>query len=919
MLRLLLFIFFSVLILLELVTFANSQRSVSKSYGPPAFFLQDPNDGLCLAGGLYKRCSLSSLWYIQGKPGFYQIHHRLTDDEEDDICLSKMECHLDESSIDITDCGHCGTKKWNILGDSTTGFVLTQDKNKFCIKRSDEPGTGSTGKSSTGEKDKEKNKAEIIKCDKGYSSFNLVLVTKEDLTVMGSDNSKFINAVLDHNKVEVEDFLTSKKLDINVRDWDNTTALIAASSAGYLDTVQYLLSHGADLHLVDKDNVTALMEAARGGFFDILKLLHKEGAELELSASSGVTALWLAAGEGHTDIVEYLLQHKVDPNNARSDGITALMAAANGGFVSVVDRLIKAGASVNNQDKEGLTALINAVENGTVPLIKLLIEAGSDVNVMTETGFTPLIIAAGHGYTEVVDLLLTSGADIEGNNHPEGVTPLMYASAGGHYETVKLLLERGASVTSRHKQGGTALMESVTLGNSSIVNLLLNTGSDPLIVDNDGITLLMSAASQGHTDICRVLIEKGVDINAIGNSGGTALMFAVGQGHYNTSKLLIEKGADVNIVVEATTEYIEQNAKDIAEGTKEDIEPHKDGITALMLASQNGYLSLVKLLLEAGADATLADEEEMTALVYAIKGKYIDIALLLLEKGEGVNPDDVYYDQPTGSSSSTSSGSTESTGSSSLPLKEHNLLMDSLLNSHVNLSIALIRKGANISYTDDDGVTPLIQASYLGLEDVVSAILDRVNQGDDEMKSIVSMSNSEGVNALIAASSEGYLNIVKMLLATKVCDINAKDKDGTNALMAASVRGHWKVVEELIKGGIDINSQNIDGHTALMFAYNGKNQVETLLDKYSEYMKDLTEKDRENNNSTQLINEALEAHRQVIKLLIDNGADTQIKDNEGHIAVDFDYRQPETISSPSPHEDSVNTDETIVNLDKTEL
>ena len=35
-----------------------------------------------------------------------------------------------------------------------------------------------------------------------------------------------------------------------------------------------------------------------------------------------------------------------------------------------------------------------------------------------------------------------------------------------------------------------------------------------------------------------------------------------------------------------------------------------------------------------------------------------------------------------------------------------------------------------------------------------------------------------------------------------------------------------------------VNSQNIDGHTVLMFAYNGKNQVETLWECYSQFVSD---------------------------------------------------------------------------------
>lgn len=50
-------------------------------------------------------------------------------------------------------------------------------------------------------------------------------------------------------------------------------------------------------------------------------------------------------------------------------------------------------------------------------------------------------------------------------------------------------------------------------------------------------------------------------------------------------------------------------------------------------------------------------------------------------------------------------------------------------------------------------------------------------------------------------------------------------QDGTTALMAASVRGHKAAVDALVKHGANVDQQNLDGHTALMFAYNGRNQV----------------------------------------------------------------------------------------------
>lgn len=50
-------------------------------------------------------------------------------------------------------------------------------------------------------------------------------------------------------------------------------------------------------------------------------------------------------------------------------------------------------------------------------------------------------------------------------------------------------------------------------------------------------------------------------------------------------------------------------------------------------------------------------------------------------------------------------------------------------------------------------------------------------------------------------------------------------QDGTNALMAAASNGHLDAAKALVEAGAALNKQNSDGHNALMFAYNGRAQV----------------------------------------------------------------------------------------------
>lgn len=108
------------ILFLAIFAFA-APSSVTKSSGPPLFLLQDYNDGLCLAGSVFKRCSSDTLWYVRGKPGTYQIHKKHVDEEGENVCFGRSQCHLDNSTAQVLSCSHCGTKKWNILGDSETG------------------------------------------------------------------------------------------------------------------------------------------------------------------------------------------------------------------------------------------------------------------------------------------------------------------------------------------------------------------------------------------------------------------------------------------------------------------------------------------------------------------------------------------------------------------------------------------------------------------------------------------------------------------------------------------------------------------------------------------------------------------------------------------------------------------------------
>jgi hypothetical protein len=123
-------------------------------------------------------------------------------------------------------------------------------------------------------------------------------------------------------------------------------------------------------------------------------------------------------------------------------------------------------------------------------------------------------------------------------------------------------------------------------------------------------TLLSSAACYGPLECVRLLLERGGEINKANRYGDTTLDLAVLRGHEEMVSMLLSSGADIHR------------------------KAHR-GQTALMCASINGHVAVVRLLLWSMEDRGLdeRDEDGRTALCYACVYRYADVLRVLLLAG----------------------------------------------------------------------------------------------------------------------------------------------------------------------------------------------------------------------------------------------------------------------------------------------
>lgn len=156
--------------------------------------------------------------------------------------------------------------------------------------------------------------------------------------------------------------------------------------------------------------------------------------------------------------------------------------------------------------------------------------------------------------------------------------------------------------------------------------------------DKQGRTFLIIACGNLSLPFNTVqyLVDEDVEIDVISSRGRTALSIVMRQGRASVIKYLVDQGAEwsisdrSNIVNINELELVKYFVED---GIDIDYQDER-GSTALMKAVINNNTELVKYLLENGADFDIENSSGLTALDYAAKKKRVYIENLIKSGGE---------------------------------------------------------------------------------------------------------------------------------------------------------------------------------------------------------------------------------------------------------------------------------------------
>jgi len=106
------------------------------------------------------------------------------------------------------------------------------------------------------------------------------------------------------------------------------------------------------------------------------------------------------------------------------------------------------------------------------------------------------------------------------------------------------------------------------------------------------------------------------------------------------------------------------------------------------------------------------------------------------------------------------------------------------------------------------------------IEQIAQKMLANCYSEDNIIEDIKAIKNLEQVDRdgrtlLINAAFYNCPHVIEYLIEHKV-KLNAKDKVGYTALHAASQEGNIEIVEMLLKNGVDVNATNFFGNSPLM-------------------------------------------------------------------------------------------------------
>ncbi len=455
--------------------------------------------------------------------------------------------------------------------------------------------------------------------------------------------------------------------------------------------------------------------------------------------------------------------------------------------------------------------------------------------------------AARNGDLETIKKLATPSTINSLDDNERSV--LSCAAANGQLDVVKWLLKHGADPNLSNWQS--PLSQACFYGHYDVARILLENGADPNFTTHTGATPLSEAVDQTKgAKMVELLIAYGADVSWLDrNTKGTLLHKAAYNCEPGMVQLLLEQDMDPNALASGkwcngwTPLYFARDEDSAILLLNAGADPNHqaaDGFTPLMQAAVHDRKSIVSLLLARGADPAVEDNTGKRAVDFAFRNGSTEICRLLGEKSGAVDVRELQKEQEPDYWESVKGSTTRRLKKDDLAEKERIRL--TIVSGELSLLKQMSLNMNQLNQMLDNYLTPLHLASFTGKTEIVRWLLE------------------QGVDVSIRVPKENEVWL-----------------EGLDALGLAIQQKHEHVALLLIEAGAPLDRTYVDGQRLLHgFCFKGMNQA---LAAYIRYGGDIHYSLP--NGTTPLMLAVKGGYAEVVKILLENGADPGAKVTSG--------------------------------------
>lgn len=480
---------------------------------------------------------------------------------------------------------------------------------------------------------------------------------------------------------------------------------------------------------------------------------------------------------------------------------------------SSVEALVRNNRGVLESERRGITGnpLHYAISLGDERMAALLIAAGSNTDGM-------LNWAACEGQVEIAKLSIACRKNVK-NSYDYWTAPLSFASMYGKPTMVRFLLERGANVDDNDTESITPLHWAAGQGDLDPCpfEILGITNYDKQIIISNKVK------AGGYLEVVKILVENGADINRKDDSGRTPLHLAARNGCLSKYRLeRFSRRSD-----ETVPEIQEENAGIakflIDNGAALELK-EKYERTPLVFAIENGNLTVAEYFLKRGAKiyhnklSPVFDEGErgldFSTFQAAAAWGMTDVCKAFLNAGFEVDND--------------SWGTPLSNASSYVKYFDKFSDRENIVKRKIETAGFLISRGSDVNYRDEYKRTALHIAAQEGFYEIIPFLISKgANMEAVDKDGYTPLGNAVKNNDY----GSGRADKSALLLMQKGAKPENFPGGIENCFRISILNGNKGTAEALLSRGVDIDSKDSNGNTALHLTVkrNDEDMVKWLL------------------------------------------------------------------------------------------